>query len=368
MFLFTGICGYNRTRMAKPQAPISARLLRWYAAHARDLPWRRTRDPYRVWVSEIMLQQTQVETVIPYYRRWLKRFPTARALAAAPLSDALAMWEGLGYYSRARNLHRAAQRVVEEFGGRVPREAASLRALPGVGRYTAGAIASIAFGANAAVLDGNIKRVLARVFNLADDVKSAAGEKKLWALAESILPSGRAGEHNQAMMDLGATICRPQTPLCDSCPLMTLCKARRLGLQNKRPVTRRKPATPHYDVTAAIIRHHGRVLIAQRPAHKMLGGLWEFPGGKHEGGESLPDCLKREIWEELRMKIEVGEQRLTLKHAYTHFRITLHVFEARWVGGKPKAVDVAAFKWVRPSQLQRYAMGKTDRAIAESLL
>ncbi len=345
---------------------LQSRLLNWYAANARDLPWRKTRDPYRVWISEIMLQQTQVEAVIPYYRRWLKRFPNVKALAEAPLKDVLATWEGLGYYSRARNLHKAAQKIVAEHNGRLPKTAEGVRQLPGIGRYTAGASASIAFNIDAAVLDGNVKRVLARVFNLADDVKSPAGEKKLWALAESLVPPGRAGDYNQAVMDLGATICRPQNPTCLLCPLLGLCEAQKLGLQNERPVTKKKPPTPHYDVATGIIRRrkNGRVLIAQRPADKLLGGLWEFPGGKVEPDESLPDCLRREIREELGIEIEVGEQTMTLKHAYTHFKITLHVFEAKWVSGKAQAIEVADFKWALPRELAAYPMGKTDRAIA----
>ena len=349
------------------EGDVSRLLLKWYALHARNLPWRATHDPYRVWVSEIMLQQTQVETVIPYYRRWLKRFPTVKALAQAPLAEVLTHWEGLGYYSRARNLHKAAQKVVAEFGGRLPPDTATLRQLPGIGRYTAGAIASIAFNANAAVLDGNVKRVLARVFNIADDVKSPAGEKKLWALAESLVPVGQASAYNQALMDLGATICRPQNPMCLLCPLREVCEAQRLGLQNERPVVKKKAPTPHYAVTAAVIRHRGRVLISERPADKLLGGLWEFPGGKCEPGESLPDCLRREIKEELGMRIKVGEQRLVLKHGYTHFKITLYVFEATWLSGKPRALEVAAFKWVKLAELSHYAMGKTDRAIAKWL-
>ncbi len=344
---------------------LQTRLLKWYAAHARQLPWRGARDPYRVWVSEIMLQQTQVDTAIPYYRRWLKRFPTVRALARAPLGEVLAAWEGLGYYSRARNLHKAAQKVVAEFGGKLPRDANTLRKLPGIGRYTAGAIASIAFNADAAVLDGNVKRVLARVFNLTDDVKSAAGEKKLWALAQSLVPPGRAGDYNQAVMDLGATVCKPQHPACPVCPLRGLCEAQKPGVQEQRPVARKRPPVPHYTVAAGIIRRRGRILIAQRPAHKLLGGLWEFPGGKAEAGESLPDCLRREIREELGIEIEIGEQRLTLAHAYTHFKITLHAFEAWWVSGKARALDVADFRWVRPAELSNFAMGKTDRAIAK---
>lgn len=348
---------------------ISRRLRRWYHTHGRDLRWRRTRDPYRIWVSEIMLQQTQVETVTPYYRRWLKRFPTIRTLAGAPLRDVLAIWEGLGYYSRARNMHRAAQKIVAEHGGRLPRDMDSLRRLPGIGRYTAAAIASIAFNADEAVLDGNVRRVLARVFNLTDDIKSAKVEKKLWGLAQSLLPPGQAADHNQALMDLGATICKPKKPACSVCPLLGVCRAQRLGVQNQRPVAKKAKAAPHYHAAAGVIRKSssGRILIAQRPPDKLLGGLWEFPGGKRERNESLADCLKREIREELGIEISVGQKRLTVKHAFTHFRITLHVFDARWMSGRPKAIEAADYKWVKADELSDYPMGKMDRAIAEVL-
>jgi A/G-specific adenine glycosylase len=351
----------------KPDQTISKRLLEWYATAARALPWRSSPQPYRVWISEIMLQQTQVDTVIPYFQRWLKRFPTVKALAEAPLADVLSLWEGLGYYSRARNLHKAAKQVMAEHKGHLPAEAAALQTLPGIGRYTAGAISSIAFNKDSAVLDGNVKRVLARVFNIDDDVKSPAGEKKLWALAESLVPPGRAGDYNQALMDLGATICRPQNPTCLLCPLLGICEAQRLGLQDERPVVKKKAPTPHYDVAAAIIRHKGKVLITQRPLDKLLGGLWEFPGGKREPGESMDACLKREIQEELGMTIKTGAQQLTLKHGFTHFKITLHVFEAKWLKGTPKPLQVADLKWVTIDELTNFAMGKTDRAIARFL-
>src|SRR5512137_1830169 len=208
---------------------LSTRLLRWYAAHKRELPWRKTHDPYRIWVAEIMLQQTQVETVISYYMRWLRRFPTVARLAAAPLDEVLAHWEGLGYYARARNLHRAAKLLVEKSRGQLPQTLDGLRALPGIGLYTAAAIGSIAFGIDAAALDGNLKRVLARIFDVRQDVTSPGGEKSVRALAESLVPPGRAGDYNQALMDLGATICTPRAPRCDACPVQTLCEAYRLG-------------------------------------------------------------------------------------------------------------------------------------------
>jgi A/G-specific adenine glycosylase len=349
-------------------------LLDWYATHKRQLPWRGERAPYRIWISEVMLQQTQVETVIPYYRRWLKRFPTMRALAAAPQADVLALWEGLGYYARARNLHRAAQKIVAEHGGRLPRTLAGLRALSGIGRYTAAAIASIAFGVDAAVLDGNVKRVLARVFDVREDVRSPRGEKHLWEMAEALAPPGRAGDYNQAIMDLGATICTPRAPQCDICPLRSPCAARKLGVQLERPVARSRAAIPHHIEVAGVICKGDRVLIAQRPAHKLLGGLWAFPGGRRERNESLAACLRRVARDKFGVTISVGPQAQTLTHTFTHFRLTLHVFDCRWRSGRAppaangQATASAAARWVRVGALGRYPMGKTDRQIARRLL
>ena len=235
-------------------------------------------DPYRVWVSEIMLQQTRVETVIPYFERWMERFPSIASLAAASLQEVLAVWEGLGYYSRARSLHRAAQIVAADYAGQLPGDAHNLRKLPGIGRYTAGAIASIAFGLDQPALDGNIRRVLSRLFDVAEDIRSSGGERRLWELAEQYLPPGRAGDYNQALMDIGATLCTPRAPDCLHCPLADHCQARALGVQEQRPVVKPRPAIPHYTVTAAVIacpvaqpsdhQQDGPLyLIAQRPAH-----------------------------------------------------------------------------------------------------
>jgi A/G-specific adenine glycosylase len=347
----------------------SAALLAWYARHARDLPWRGASDPYRVWISEMMLQQTQVGTVIPYFQRWMERFPTLEDLARASEQDVLALWEGLGYYSRARNLHRAARQAVDELGGALPHSAAELRRLPGVGRYTAGAIASIAFGEDAAALDGNIRRVLARVFNLELPARSPEGERRLWALAEAHLPTRQAGDYNQALMDLGATICTPRRPDCPRCPINDLCEARRLGVQEQRPVEQKKAPTPHYVVTAAVIQCDEQVLIAQRPSEGLLGGLWEFPGGKQQPGEDLPACLQREIREELDADVCVGPQVGVYRHAYTHFRVTLHAFHcALRHGASPRPVQPQALRWVRLEELTDYPMGKIDRLISRDLL
>jgi len=342
-------------------------LLNWYHRFDRRLPWRGQTDPYVIWVSEIMLQQTRVETVIPYYRCWLERYPTLSSLAAAPLQEVLSTWEGLGYYSRARNLHRAAQMVVDQLDGRLPSDVSSLRKLPGIGRYTAAAIASIAFGKDEPTLDGNIRRVLARFFNVAEQARSPEGERILWDLAAANLPAGQAGDYNQALMDLGALICTPRAPACDRCPMAEACQARILGLQEQRPVLKARPAIPHYTVTAAVIQKNGTVLLAQRPLNGLLGGLWEFPGGKVLEGEDLPTCLRREIQEELQVEVEVGEPYGVYRHAFTHFRVTLHAFRCRLKTGEPRPIEANDLRWVSPVELTDFPMGKIDRQIASRL-
>jgi A/G-specific adenine glycosylase len=347
---------------------IGEKLLSWYELNRRDLPWRRQPSPYAVWVSEIMLQQTRVETVIPYFQRWMQRFPNVETLAQASLQEVLSAWEGLGYYSRARNLHKAAQTIVDQYGGRLPDEAQTLRSLPGIGRYTAGAIASIAFGRDAPALDGNIRRVLARLDNMNVPARSPAGERRLWELATKLLPVGRAGDFNQALMDLGATLCTPQAPDCQRCPVSTDCAAYQLGRQEKLPVIARRGAIPHHTVTAAVIQRDGQVLITQRPSNGLLGGLWEFPGGKLQPGEDLATCLQREIKEELEVEIRVGEAFGEYRHAYTHFRVTLHAFLCYLCDGSPpKAVQVQDLRWVKAEELANYPMGKIDRQIARRL-
>ena len=353
--------------MKNPGFP--AALLTWYAQQARDLPWRGNPDPYAIWVSEVMLQQTRVETVIPYFQRWLDRFPGIAELAHAPQQEVLALWEGLGYYSRARNMHRAAQIIMTEWNGALPRDPQALARLPGIGPYTAGAIASIAFGLDAPALDGNIRRVLARVYDVAEPVSSSAGKKRLWELAITNLPAGKAGDYNQALMDLGATICTPRAPDCLRCPLARMCLSLAAGNQEGRPASASRAPIPHYLVTAAVIRRDHLVLIAQRPEQGLLGGMWEFPGGKLQPDEDLVTCLKREIGEELGVEIEVDERLGTYKHAYTHFRVTLHAYSCKLHNGnQPQPVQVQALRWVKLAELEEYPMGKIDRQISRDLL
>lgn len=347
--------------------PFVRNLLHWYHRNARQLPWRGNPDPYAVWVSEIMLQQTRVDTVIPYFERWLERFPTLHSLAAAEQQAVLHHWEGLGYYSRARNLHRAAKIVVEQHAGKLPADVNALQKLPGIGCYTAGAIASICFGLDAPALDGNIRRVMARLFNVTELARSTEGEHRLWALLSEYLPPGEAADYNQALMELGALLCTPRAPRCDECPVSDACLALGLGVQEQRPVKKPKQPVPHYTVTAAVIRRNGHILIAQRRNEGLLGGMWEFPGGKLEPGESLPDCLQREIREELGVTVDVGPSLGIYDHAYSHFKITLHAFNCTLLGGEPQPLDHSALRWAIPSTLNTYPMGKIDRQIAANI-
>lgn len=343
-------------------------LLAWWDAGHELWPWRLRRDPYAIWVAEVMLQQTQIATVLPYYERWMARFPTVAVLAAASLDEVLKLWEGLGYYSRARNLHAAAQMVVRDLGGRVPDTVAELQKLKGVGRYTAGAIASIAFDRPVPVVDGNVVRVLSRLMDLPDDVTQTATQQRLWVVAGELVPSARPGAFNQALMELGQRVCLPAGPQCMVCPLATVCRARAHGTQLDRPVRPPRQRTPHYHVAAGVIwRADGRFLIAQRPPEGLLGGLWEFPGGKQDPGETLPQTLAREIQEELAMEIEVGALLVVVKHAFTHFRITLHAYHARHVAGEPQHLGVNDHAWVLLADLDRYAFALTDRKIIASL-
>ncbi|MBI5058634.1 A/G-specific adenine glycosylase [candidate division KSB1 bacterium] len=361
--------------MPKSKPALSANalraLLRWYRKQKRELPWREQRDPYRIWISEILLQQTQVETVKPYYARFLRQFPTVETLAAAPMDRVLKAWEGCGYYARARNLHKAARLVAET--GRLPHAAAEWRKLPGIGAYTAAAIASIAYGEAVPVIDGNVERVLARVLRERRILKTTPALKRLRVVAESLMTEITRlklgpGDYNQALMELGATLCRPRSAMCEDCPLRTECRAR-ASLADVTVLPRKTPAKriPHYQIGAAVIRRRGKVLITQRPPEGMLGGLWEFPGGKQHDGESLEECVAREILEELGIEIAVGKHLMSVDHGYSHFSITLHCYDCRVRSGRIRKLAVADYRWVTPAELDDYAFPKADRVVLAKL-
>ncbi len=348
--------------------PFSKKLLAWYEQNKRDLPWRKTRDPYRIWLSEILLQQTRVQAVIPYYEKFLARFPDVFALANAPLDDVLKTWEGAGYYARARSLHRTAQMIANERGGKFPRTVENLLELPGIGKYTAGAIASIAFNADEPLVDGNVARVLCRYFGIREDVKASATQEQLWDIATELLPIGHAREFNQALMELGATMCIPKNPRCPLCPVQKNCAARKLGLQNVLPTKRARQELPHKIIAAGVIYKRGRILIQQRLSKGLLGGLWEFPGGKVEPNEHLEQCVTREVREELGIEVRVGEEIIVVEHAYSHFSITLHAFRCEFVSGRVKISSAQKFKWVRPRELEQYAFPAANKKIIAGLL
>lgn len=344
------------------------RLPAWFKKNRRPFPWRARRTPYRVWVSEIMLQQTRADQALPYFRVFLRRFPTIRSLAAAPLREVLLAWEGLGYYARARNLHRSAQVIVHRHGGRFPSDPADIRALPGIGPYTAAAIGSLAFGHEAPVLDGNVIRVLARVMALEDRVHTRAAKRRLWAWAEALKIPGHAGLSNEAQMELGALCCTPRDPDCGACPLGNVCRARAGGKPEAYPVKKRRAPVPHKVVGAAVtLRRDGRILIAQRRDSSMLGGLWEFPGGGLDPGETMDGCIARELREEMGVRLEVGPLLTVVHHAYSHFTIELHAHWARLRSGRPRAIHCADFAWVRPGRFGRYPFSRADLHIIEAL-
>jgi A/G-specific adenine glycosylase len=350
------------------QHPITARLLRWYAGHARDLPWRQTQDPYCIWVSEIMLQQTQVETVIPYYRRFLARFPSVIALAKARADEVLKTWENLGYYSRARNLHTAAGEVASRWGSTIPQNTKDLLSLPGIGEYTAAAILSIAFARPVAAIDGNVSRVISRLFALRSPLGSSESRRQIRNRVDLLMSRKRPGRFNQAMMDLGATVCTPRVPSCLRCPLRRLCRAKGLGLQEKIPVSAQRPVLSHRHMTAAIILdREKRVLVVRRPASGLLGGLWKFPGGEIGPKEAVEEALARTVREELGLCVRPVQSVALVKHVYTHFRVTFHVCRCVMVRGRPKSLEGREWKWVSEAELRRLALSKAERKILAAL-
>lgn len=349
-------------------------LLRWYRTSKRALPWRETRDPYKILISEMLLQQTRVETATDYYERFIKRFPTIRHLASASQNSVLQVWQGLGYYGRARNLHRTAKILCKDAEGRLPSEPEALNKLPGIGPYTAAAVASIAFDRNVAVLDGNVARVLCRVCMIRDDPRNPATRKRLTQIANLLLPRGKAADFNQALMELGALVCKPSRPDCAACPVRAVCRAFHEGKTHQVPIRRKKARIPIHCRVVAFVTGRGRILLTRRPSEGLLGGLWELPGRTLEKSETEKQArakLEARIRNRASIQSLSREPCIILKHTYTHFQEELRAY--RYTGSQRRFEDGRRkghpeWKWIRSNRLQQYPVTGATRKIVESLL
>ncbi len=356
---------------------IADRLTAWHARRQRALPWRNAppgaRDPYTVWVSETMAQQTRLAVVIDYFNRWMARLPTLESLARADQEEVLKLWEGLGYYSRARNLHKAAQLLARDHACELPRTRRELLQLPGIGEYTAGAILSLAYGLPEPAVDGNVRRVFSRLWDIEERIDTPAAQKKIASLARNLVEAGpQPAAANEALMELGALLCRPRNPLCRDCPLQSNCLAHARGVQDLRPVRAPRKQTPHVDFTAAVIWQaapgHSPFLVARRPNDGLLGGLWSLPGARCEPeDQDLQACLRRAVREKLDLAIAVSGPLTTVQHTFTHFRMTLHAFHARIHCGTPRAVGYQEWRWTTLDEAERHAFSVPDRKITDAL-
>jgi A/G-specific adenine glycosylase len=339
---------------------LAERLLSWFKKNRRDLPWRKTKDPYAIWLSEVMLQQTRVKTALDYFPRFLSAYPTVEKLAKADLSDVLGSWSGLGYYRRARALHAGAREVVEKYGGQLPRDAASLRQISGIGPYTAGAISSIAFGAREPLVDGNVARVLARIFAKTCDVRTPAGMKEMWGLARELVPEKNPGRFNESLMELGATVCVPGEPRCGECPVRDLCEGRARGIAAELPVAKKKKPPREIDVVALVARRKDRLLLGRRRASGLFGGLWEPPMVELDG--QRPEATLGSLLGGSIVGLEVaGEQ----THVLTHRRIKVTIATGDIEGEPPESGGAAydRFEWLRSSELGSLGMSSLARKI-----
>jgi A/G-specific adenine glycosylase len=329
-------------------------LMNWYAICHRPLPWRKTSDPYLVWVSEVMLQQTQVKTVVPYYQKFVRRFPDIHLLAKTDLEDVLKTWEGLGYYARARNLHKASGIIVKKYGGVLPDDFQLLRKLPGIGEYIASAVSSIAFGQPFAVVDGNVKRVLARLNAIDLPVNRSTSNTVFKGSADRLLARNDPGEFNQAMMELGALVCTPKRPDCGNCPVKRSCEAFRSNAVDHYPKRVKATRTPQFHIATGVVCKGQKVLITRRKLEGLLGGLWEFPGGKIRKDETAETACIREIKEEVSLKVKTDEHLTRIRHAYTHFKIVMDVFLCSYVAGRIRLNGPIDFQWIRTAQIDDY--------------
>ncbi|MBN1154915.1 A/G-specific adenine glycosylase [candidate division KSB1 bacterium] len=342
-------------------------LITWFEANKRDLPWRRTDDPYSIWVSEVMLQQTQVKIVLDYYERFLESFPTVIDLSQADLQLVLKSWEGMGYYARARNLHQASGIVRDKFDGQLPRDQGSFRSLPGAGEYITAAVLSRAFDKPLAVVDGNVKRVLSRLFMIDEPINSANANRQFAEHASTMLDPQRPGQFNEAMMELGATICTPKNPNCKICPVSNFCESYIQDRQRDYPVTAIRKAIPHHHLVVSVICKDDKILIVRRPLSGLLGGLWELPGGEIEKNETGISACSRIIKDSTNLDIETPEQITRVKHAYSHFSIEIDVYRSRYKLGDVYLKDHIDYRWINWAETDDYAFHQAHRKIFNKL-
>jgi A/G-specific adenine glycosylase len=353
---------------SRPSGAFRRRLLAWFDRHKRDLPWRRNRDPYHIWVSEVMLQQTTVAAVVPYFERFLAAFPTVADLANADEQAVLRLWEGLGYYRRARHLHQAARRLVEDHGGTLLDDPVVWSGLPGVGRYILGAVLSQAFDRRLPIVEANSLRVICRLFGFTGDPQTGAGRKWIWSKAAELLPSKRVGDFNQALMELGALVCASTIPQCDICPISAKCVARAEGMQIEIPRKAARPTVTEVDELALVIRRGPRVLLVQRPSSaSRWAGLWEFPHGELKPGETHEAAAERLIGPLTGLALEIGPELMTVRHGVTRFRITLTCLEAGYVGGNFGSEFYCHGLWLRPAELADYPVSAPQRKLAQAV-
>lgn len=344
-------------------------LLEWFRGSNRQLPWRKTYDPYHVWISEIMLQQTQMERGVQYFTRWLERFPDITAVAEAEEHEILKHWEGLGYYARARNLHAAAKILSEQYGGIIPCDPDELRSLPGIGPYTAAAVSSIACNTDIPVVDANVLRVYARLFDIDGSVKAGPSRRKIEKLAWRMLPTGQARIFNQALMDFGGLVCLPRVPDCRRCPLRSHCLALQRGTVQDRPVTGNGKKTILIEMATGVLEREGKLFIQQRNSDDIWGGLWEFPGGQLEQGEAPAEAVVREYLEETGFRVAVCREITSVTHFYTRYKVVLHCFACRLIENRsqyePRLTAAQDYRWVLPEDISRYGFPAGHRKMLE---
>ena len=340
-------------------------LLKWYDEHVRPFPWRKTNDPYKIWLSEIMLQQTQVKTVVPFYNRWVAKYPTIKSVAEANMDSLLKMWEGLGYYARVRNFHSACIAVMGRFGGRVPDNYQDFQSLPGVGPYVAGAVMSIAYNLPIPAVDGNAYRVVSRIKSINLPFNSCKNE--LVEFLSDHISLNRPGDFNQAIMDVGREVCTPKNPSCDICPIRTNCCAFVNNTVDKYPFRAARQKKPHYMVVVGVVRKGNKILISKRKENGLLGGLWEFPGGKIQKGEDAKKCVIRKVNEKVGVCVRPGRLLKQIKHAYSHFSITLDAYHCDYVGGSPGALGCDNWQWILPQQIADLPFSKVNHKLFDQI-